>query len=205
MQALWPWLAVAAAGALHGLHPASGWALAAWPARGEAAWRALLPIGLGHLASILTVALAVPATLSLGVAFEPLLAQGAAAVVLLVVLVRHWRARLRGRASPHARRTGLGLWCFMAGTAHGAGWMLVPALAPLCVGGAPGREITASGSLLLCMAAVAVHQASMLAATAVMAVAARQGVRAVRAGIGAARCGPDVSPAGLARVRAPGP
>lgn len=34
MTDLWPWLTAAGAGALHGLHPAGGWALAAvWGAR----------------------------------------------------------------------------------------------------------------------------------------------------------------------------
>ena len=42
--------------------------------------------------------------------------------------------------------------------------MLVPALAPLCLSGVPGREITASGSLLLALAAVAVHMGAMLVA-----------------------------------------
>jgi hypothetical protein len=50
-------------------------------------------------------------------------------------------------------------------TLHGAGLMLVPALIPLCLAGSPAREITASGSLLLALAAVGVHMAAMLAVT----------------------------------------
>src|SRR4030095_6026525 len=61
------------------------------------------------------------------------------------------------------------LWSFMMSTAHGAGLMLVPALIPLCMGDASAREITASGSLALALAAVAVHTAAMLAVTGVIA------------------------------------
>jgi hypothetical protein len=57
----------------------------------------------------------------------------------------------------------------MMSTAHGAGLMLVPALIPLCMGDAPAREITASGSLTLAFAAVGVHTAAMLAVTGVIA------------------------------------
>ena len=62
MGAWWPWFAVAGLGALHGLHPASGWMwAAAWGLRSRdaaAAWRALLPIAIGHAASLGLVALA---------------------------------------------------------------------------------------------------------------------------------------------------
>lgn len=58
----------------------------------------------------------------------------------------------------------------MMSTAHGAGLMLVPALIPLCMGDAPAaREITASGSLMLALAAVGVHTAAMLGVTGVIA------------------------------------
>ena len=63
----------------------------------------------------------------------------------------------------------------MMSTAHGAGLMLVPALIPLCMGDAPAREITASGSLTLALAAVGVHTAAMLAVTGVIATGVCQG------------------------------
>jgi hypothetical protein len=53
--------------------------------------------------------------------------------------------------------------------AHGAGLMLVPALAPLCMGDASTREITVSGSLMLALAAVGIHTAAMLAVTGLIA------------------------------------
>jgi hypothetical protein len=57
--------------------------------------------------------------------------------------------------------------------------MLVPALVPLCMSGSPAREITASGSMALALAAVALHMAAVLATTAAMAALARRGCRAV--------------------------
>jgi hypothetical protein len=50
----------------------------------------------------------------------------------------------------------------MAG-AHGAGFMLIPALLSLCVSPGVGGELTASTSLPVSLAALAVHTAAMLA------------------------------------------
>lgn len=173
MQALWPWLAVAAAGALHGLNPASGWMFAAW-AGPAGRLRALAPIAAGHAASVALVALAVPASLRFGLAIErPVLQRVAAGLLLLLgghCVLGHRTAHAMRRAG-HA---GLALWSFVMGTAHGAGLMLVPALIPLCAGDMPGREITASGSMLLALAAVAVHLAAMLSTTALMAAGAQR-------------------------------
>jgi len=47
--------------------------------------------------------------------------------------------------------------------------MLVPALMPLCLAGDPAREITASGSMVLALAAVGVHTAAMLVTTGLIA------------------------------------
>jgi hypothetical protein len=63
----------------------------------------------------------------------------------------------------------------MMSTAHGAGLMLVPVLMPLCTGNAATREITASGSLALALAAVGVHTAAMLAVTGVIAIGVCRG------------------------------
>jgi hypothetical protein len=179
MVSVWPWLALAAAGAVHGLNPATGWALAAAraPARMDLL-RGLAPIALGHLASVAMVAAAVPAALQLGVAFHPLLFQGVAAAWLLALAVRHWRARAAGRACASWARTGVALWSFIAGIAHGAGWMLVPALASVCGGDGAVRQITASGSLALGLAAVGVHVGAMLVTTVLLAAGARVGTRA---------------------------
>lgn len=183
MADLWPWLGVAGAGALHGLNPCNGWALAAacgWrAAEGRAALRALGPLALGHAASVAAVAGAV----ALGLAIDalPLIAAlGGAALALLL-----WRRR-QGHA-------GLALWSFIVTTLQGSGLMLLPALLPLCLSASPAREITASGSLVLTLAAVALHMAAMLAVTAATAWGACHGVRALaltsrrRAGLSAPR------------------
>ena len=69
MANLWPWLAIAGLGALHGLSPANGWMFAAaWGVRagdGAQVRRALLPIATGHAASIAVVACAVAQGMSM--------------------------------------------------------------------------------------------------------------------------------------------
>ena len=170
MGSLWPWLAVAGAGALHGLNPCTGWALAAAcsvrSGDGRHALRALTPIAAGHAASVALVA----GLVALGLAGIGLLQLSAGALLLTALLLRLSRRtgpRLRARAGC----AGLALWSFMAATLHGSGMMLVPALVPLCLSNSPAKEITASGSLLLALAAVAVHMAAMLGVTAVIALA----------------------------------
>jgi hypothetical protein len=114
----------------------------------------------------------------------------AGAATLLVAMLflmaamawRHGRARARGgaprRAASTLTRVALALWSCAMSTAHGAGLMLVPALVPLCTSG-PAREITASGSWPLALAAVALHAAAMLAVVGVMAAGAPRAVQAL--------------------------
>ncbi len=166
---LWPWLAVAGMGALHGLNPASGWMwVAASGLRSpEAArpWRALGLVAAGHAASVALVAAAVAFGLSNGRG----LLQASAAVLLLALVAAHlWRGRTKRVRRPMSR-VGLPLCAFIASTVHGTGLMLVPALVPLCLAGTPAREITASGSMLLALAAVGAHATAMLCVSGVMA------------------------------------
>jgi hypothetical protein len=169
MTSLWPWLAVAGVGALHGLNPATGWMLAAaWGVRSRdraQALRALIPIAVGHAASVALVAAAV----AFGLAMDRVVLQGLAGGLLVVVAVHHLSGRTAKRVRAPAGHAGLALWSFMMSTAHGAGLMLVPALIPLCIADTPAREITASGSLTLALAAVGVHTSAMLAVTGVIA------------------------------------
>jgi hypothetical protein len=167
VDSLWPWLAVVAAGALHGLSPASGWLWVAWRARGPErvqTSRALLPIALGHLVSVGLVAAAVAAGASIDRTWSQ-----AVAMLLLVAVVWH-HLRRRGRRSPRipAGHAGLALWSFIVSTGHGAGLMLVPALIPLCAPGSPGREANA-GALGLALVALGVHTAAMLLACGIAA------------------------------------
>jgi hypothetical protein len=169
MANLWPWLAVAGVGALHGLNPATGWMwAAAWGVRSRdraQALRALVPIAVGHATSVGLVAAAVAFGLSMDRTVLQVLAGG----LFVVVAIVHLWGRTPKAARAPAGHAGLALWSFMMSTAHGAGLMLVPALIPLCMGAAPGREVGASGSLMLALAAVGVHTAAMLAVTGVIA------------------------------------
>jgi hypothetical protein len=169
MASLWPWLAVAGLGALHGLNPAAGWMFAAaWGVRSRdraQALRALMPIAFGHAASIALVGAAVV----FGLAMDRVVLQALAGGLLVVAAMVHLSGRTPKVARAPAGHAGLAIWSFMMSTAHGAGLMLVPALIPLCMGDASAREITASGSLTLALAAVGVHTAAMLAVTGVIA------------------------------------
>lgn len=168
MSSLWPWIAVAALGALHGLNPASGWPWAAAcgvrSQRRAEALRALWPMAAGHLASVALVM----GMLMLGLGLPRTLLQWLAGAPLVGLVVLHCTRHKQLRVAP-ATRLELALWSFIASTSHGAGLMLVPALTPLCLSNGPAREITASGSLTLGLAAVGVHMTAMLAVSGVLA------------------------------------
>ena len=178
MASAWPWLAIAGLGALHGLSPANGWMFAAArgvQARDDAQVRwALVPIAVGHLASVAIVAWAVAKGLSL----DPSSAQALCGAMLVGLALWHLLPTAGARV-PVAGKTGhagLALWSFCMATAHGAGLMLVPVMVPLCLAGNPARELTASGSLLIALAAVSVHLAAMLATTGAVATGVCRGV-----------------------------
>ncbi len=178
MTSFWPWMAVAGLGALHGLSPANGWMFAAAcgvRARdGSQARRALVPIGIGHVASVAVVAYA----FALGMSMDRTLVQGLAGA-LLVGAASYRLLPGAGQRKPINTRTGhagIALWSFLMATAHGAGLMLVPAFASMCLADNPAREITASGSLVLALGAVGVHTAAMLVTTGVIATGVCRGV-----------------------------
>lgn len=194
MENLWPWLAVAGVGALHGLNPATGWIFAAaWGVRSRdwaQALRALMPIAVGHAASVALVGAAVV----FGLSMDRVVLQTLAGGLLVVVAMVHLSGRAPKVARVPAGHAGLALWSFMMSTAHGAGLMLVPALIPLCIGDASAREITPSNSLTLALAAIGVHTVAMLAVTGVIATGVCRGFDA---GAGLLR--------GLKRERPPAP
>jgi hypothetical protein len=175
MASLWPWLAAAGVGALHGLNPANGWIFAAvWGVHSRdraQALRALIPIAGGHAISVALVATAVVLGQSMGRA----VLQALAGALLVAVAMHYVSGRRARRTRALAGNLGLALWSFMMSTAHGAGLMLVPALIPLCVGSAPAREIAASSPLMLALAAVGVHTAAMLAVTGMVAMGVCRG------------------------------
>ena len=137
MASLWPWLAVAGVGALHGLNPATGWMFAAaWGVRSRdraQALRALLPIAVGHAASCRAGGRGGGAR---ACRWTAQLLQAWRGALLLVARPCRALARARHRAGDRvgapAGHAGLALWSFLMATAHGAGLMLVPALMPLC-------------------------------------------------------------------------
>ena len=178
MQIFWLWLSVAGVGALHGLNPATGWMFAAaWGVQSrdrKQVLRALMPIAVGHTTSI---ALMVGAVL-LGLSMDRFSLQLVAGALLLVVALCHVSGRMPKRTRLPTGQAGLALWTFIMSSAHGAGLMLVPVLMPLCLGNAPAQTLTASGSLMLALAAIGIHTAAMLAVTGLIATGVCRGLDA---------------------------
>src|SRR5690242_8166634 len=161
LEAPWAWLALAGLGAFHALNPAMGWlfavALGLYRGSRRIVLLSLPSIALGHALSIWLVAAAVMTT---GAAIGARALRPAAGAILLLWAAYH---ALYGhgdgvRIGMTTGLAGLVLWSFLMATAHGAGLMLAPALIPLCAGNPVlGRE-----TLLLSVAAVAVHTLAAL-------------------------------------------
>lgn len=166
MDTWWPWLAVAGAGALHGLNPAAGWVLVAGcglHARGRAfAWRALVPIGAGHLVSMGLVSAAVVSGRPIDRATWAVLAS----VLILGGVARVVWRRARPGVAQGVSPAGLALASGVLSTAQGAGLMLVPGLMPVCAPGVAGGGAgdAAVAALWTTLAAAAVHTVAMLLA-----------------------------------------
>jgi len=167
-----PWLALAGLGMFHGLNPAMGWLFAA--ALGmhrksrRVVWLSLVPIALGHAMSI---AIVVAVMVTLGLVIERHVLNPLAGAILLgwALYYAVYGHRHRVRVGMQTGMLGLGLWSFLMATGHGAGLMLVPMIIPLCLSASPVKDLSASGSLIVSLAAVAVHTGAMLAVTAAMA------------------------------------
>jgi hypothetical protein len=192
MHALWPWLSLAALGAFHGLNPGMGWlfavALGLQERRLGAVTAALGPIALGHALAIGAAALVV-GTLGAMIPQRLLLAIGGA--VLLGFAAAKVLTRFR-----HPRWVGMRVgarelvaWSFLMASAHGAGLMLVPALAALRGDGVAGAAAhaghaghlepgaaAAGDALAAALLAVGLHSAAMLAVAGALAVAVYQWV-----------------------------
>ncbi|WP_426318756.1 hypothetical protein [Pseudoduganella sp. R-43] len=116
-------------------------------------WRAVTAIACGHAASM-AVAAAVAFRLPLD---RPALQWGAGVLLLVALACRI------GKGHALAGQAGMALWTFITSTAHGAGFILVPALMTIC-----GSGSGAAGPLLQTLAAMALHLAAMLAANGAM-------------------------------------
>jgi hypothetical protein len=182
----WPWLALIALGAYHGLNPAMGWlfavALGLQEGRREAVVKAFWPIALGHAAAVTLVVTAVLG-LQLVVPLDVLryLAAGTLISFGLYKLIRRKHPRWVGMRVGFRDLTA---WSFIMASAHGAGLMLVPVLLKL-TGTMHEMEHQAhethehwghsvhlfltNPEALTDLAAVAVHTLSMFAVMAVVA------------------------------------
>lgn len=182
LDAWWPWLAVAGVGALHGLNPANGWLFAAARAThsGDArdVRRSLLPIALGHALSVALVVAVVMQGIRLPQ--QHLLALAGSGLLVFAVWRLLARPRAGARLTASRSHAGLATWSCLMGTAHGSGLMLLPALLPLCMTDGPAPAISATGSLALMLAAVALHLLAMLGTTQVVAMlVCRSGLKRV--------------------------
>jgi hypothetical protein len=146
--------------------------------RAAAVWRALLPLAIGHAAA---VALAILAVILAGIAIPTDTLRWPIAGVLILLgvrrLLRHRHPRFGGM------RIGIGgltIWSFLVATAHGAGLMVLPVWLGMSSAGsasvanaaAPGHahlHAPASGDLASGLLATAVHGASYLLVTALIA------------------------------------
>jgi hypothetical protein len=162
------WLALAGLGAYHGLNPAMGWLFAV--SRGmqdrsrRAVLRSLVPIALGHEASIALVAALV---LGLSTTTDPRgLRIGAAGVLIAFGIFRFVKPRAHFRwTTMRVTDRELGLWSFLMSSAHGAGLMVAPIVLGLEASGRGHDDMAmmASGPISVSAIGVAVHVLVMVA------------------------------------------
>jgi len=174
-----PWLVLIGLGAFHGLNPAMGWlfavALGLYRQSRRAVLIALVPIALGHAASI---ALVVYTVIVLGMAVDRQTFRLVSGVLLIGWGVYHlvYGHRHRVRIGLSTGLLGLAAWSFVMATAHGAGMMLIPVLMPLAQSGEHAQHMPATDSLWVASLAVVVHSLAMLVTTGVVALAVYQWV-----------------------------
>src|ERR687884_1244734 len=128
------WLTLVGLGAYHGVNPAMGWLFAVSRGMQErsrrAVLRSLVPIAIGHEASIALVA-ALVAGLSV-VADSSVLRLVAAIALLCFGVFRFVKPHAHFRwTSMRVSDRELTLWSFLMSTAHGAGLMVAPVLVGL--------------------------------------------------------------------------
>lgn len=178
MKELWPWLVLVGLGAFHGINPGMGWlfavALGLQEKSQRAVRRALLPIALGHAASIGAVVLVVG--LLQAVLPEQVVRYLCAAMLGVFGLWRLVRARHPRWVGMRVGFRDLMLWSFLMASAHGAGLMLVPLLLQWPAPDASHARLmaalwpqAAATSPVLVLAAVSVHTLSLFLVTSAVA------------------------------------
>jgi hypothetical protein len=161
------WLALAGLGAYHGVNPAMGWLFAVSRGMQErsrrAVLRSLLPIAIGHEASIALVALLV---IVLSTSADPFaLRIGAAAVLIAFGTFRFVKPRAHFRwTSMRVSDRELGVWSFLMSTAHGAGLMVAPVVLGLEASRHSHDDMAmlSSGPISITAVGVALHVAVMV-------------------------------------------
>jgi hypothetical protein len=182
------WLTLAGLGVYHGINPAMGWLFAVSRGMQErsrrAVLRSLVPIAIGHEASIALVALLV---LGLSTTTDPkALRIGAAAALVAFGIFRFVKPRAHFRwTSMRVSDRELGLWSFLMSTAHGAGLMVAPVILGLRAsqsGGHDDMAMLTGGRLDITAVGLAVHVGAMVAVMGAIAyfVYARVGLQILR-------------------------
>ena len=174
-----PWLVLIGLGAFHGLNPAMGWlfalALGLYRQSRQVVLVSLIPIALGHAASIAVVVYAV---MGLGTTIAPATFRVASGVLLIAWGIYHllFGHRHRLRIGLRTGLLGLFAWSFVMATAHGAGMMLIPVLMPLAQAGEHAHHMPITDSLWIGSLAVLVHSLAMLVTTGIVALSVYQWV-----------------------------
>jgi len=174
----WPWFALAALGAFHGLNPAMGWLFAVAlglqrKSRAAVLW-SLLPIAVGHALSIALVVITVGV---LRAYVDLTILQVCAALVIIAFGLFRVLARHRARVGMQVSGRDLLVWSFLMATAHGAGLMLLPVLLEMPIGSThrAHEHMMATGGLgpsfATGLAAIVAHTAAMLLVAGVIAIA----------------------------------
>ena len=174
-----PWLVLIGLGAFHGLNPAMGWlfavALGLYRQSRSVVLISLIPIALGHAASIAVVVYAV---MGLGAAIDQRTLRIASGVLLIAWGLYHFAYghRHRLRIGLSTGLAGLFAWSFVMATAHGAGMMLIPVLMPLAQGGEHAHHMPITETLWVGSLAVLGHSLAMLVTTGIVALSVYQWV-----------------------------
>lgn len=171
------WGAVILSGLYHGVNPGMGWPLAVSSALMERRMRAMAvalgALAIGHLIAMTVILL--PFTLMTAlVTWEMELRIGAGLIVLamgIYLLINRRHPRILSRIPPGK----LGLWSFLAATAHGAGLMLVPIYLGICAidasdTGHLAAEQLMRGNALIALQVGIVHTLAMTAAGGALAI-----------------------------------
>jgi hypothetical protein len=162
------WLTLAGLGVYHGVNPAMGWLFAVSRGMQErsrrAVLRSLVPIAIGHEASIALVALLV---LGLSTTTNPQeLRIGAAIALVAFGIFRFVKPRAHFRwTSMRVSDRELGMWSFLMSTAHGAGLMIAPVILGLQASSNSHDDMAmlSGGPIDIAAVGIAVHVLAMVA------------------------------------------